>query len=192
MAPLSNEEAFARMQQSQAVQNQLEDDPPVIMLYDDDMLNVMQETLLLLEKRVKGGVGSLTALDASSLQSNLHTIQVEMKANEHQPRPQEQPVTNTATVGAAVKNIDIDTPSDEGDPYQGRGGMGQPVGTVNTYVIPGMDEMSPEEYQKTLQESVIQRQRQRRLDGKTTGNKASWDYLNTLTGESGVLKDKNV
>ena len=62
-------------------------------------------------------------------------------------------------------------------------------GTVNTYAIDGMGEMSPEEYQKALQQSVIDRQKERKRSGLTTGNKASWDYLSGLSGgkDKGVL-----
>lgn len=91
---------------------------------------------------------------------------------------------------------------DEGPAYTGRGGMGQPKGTVNTYIIEGMDEMTPAEYQAALQESVLERQRQRQRSGTTAiGNKATWDYLNALEqggggtttggGGGGVLKRNN-
>jgi len=63
----------------------------------------------------------------------------------------------------------------------GRGGMGQPRGTVNTYIIPGMDEMSPEEYRDALQQSVIDRQRRRR-GSQVVGNRSSQNYLDNLNG----------
>ena len=97
---------------------------------------------------------------------------------------------NADTLSAAPRVIDIDTPSDEGATYSGRGGMGQAADTVNTYVIPGMDEMGPEEYRAALQQSVIDRQAKRKGSG-VTGNRSSWDYLNSLTGETGVLKKED-
>ena len=51
-----------------------------------------------------------------------------------------------------------------------------------------MDEMSPEEYQAALQETIMDRQRDRK-NTAGYGNRATWDYLNNLTGETGVLKD---
>jgi hypothetical protein len=57
--------------------------------------------------------------------------------------------------------------------------MGQPRGTVNTYVIPGMDEMTAEEYQQTLQQSIIDRQKRRRASG-VVGNLSSSSYLDGL------------
>jgi hypothetical protein len=73
------------------------------------------------------------------------------------------------------------------DPSGGNGSLAR--GTRNTYVIPNMDEMSPEEYQKALQQSLFDQQvaRRKRMQAGY-GNRASWDYLNNLTGESGQLK----
>lgn len=74
-----------------------------------------------------------------------------------------------------------DTSLDEGPAYDGSGGMGLAKGTANTYIIPGMDEMSPEEYRKALQKSVSDRQ-SRRHDNRqgVVGNRAALQYLDTL------------
>jgi hypothetical protein len=115
---------------------------------------------------------------------------------QQQQQPQQQQASATAAVASSSSKI-LDKSMDEGPMYDGHGGMGQPRGTVNTYVIEGMDEMSPQEYQKALQESVLERQRQRKNSGMITGNRATWDYLNQLTakGDDGVLskggKNKN-
>jgi hypothetical protein len=73
----------------------------------------------------------------------------------------------------------LDESDDEGPAYTGQGGMGQPRGTVNTYVIPGMEEMTAEEYRQTLQQSIIDRQRRRRASG-IVGNLSSTSYLDGL------------
>lgn len=226
MAPLSNEEIFARAQQRKAAEE--EEQAPLPMLFDDHMLNDMQAALLLMEKRVTEGPGSLSLLEVDQLKAQLDKITEEMKVNEHNkpprpPRSQDSasasypsslppqafasvpaqaratpavaysasappaPATRVETVAAAPRVIDIDTPLDEGKEYDGHGGMGQAADTTNTYIIPGMDEMSPAEYQKELQRSVIERQARRKSTG-VTGNRSSWDYLNSLTGETGVLK----
>ena len=53
----------------------------------------------------------------------------------------------------------------------------------------GMDEMTPAEFQAKLQADVIARQNVRRKE-KTTGNRASWDYLSYLNpNDKGILKD---
>jgi len=205
MVPLSNEEIFARAQQKKKEQEAAAEPPP--MLFDEDMLADMQAALLLMEDRVKGGPSSLSPLQVDQLDAQLNKILVEMKQNEHlkpakpttavappataaanpppvQPQPQQQPPTS---INAGPQVIDMDTPSDEGAEYNGRGGRGHPADTVNTYIIPGMDEMSPEEYQKALQQSVIDRQK-RRVESGVTGNRSSWNYLNALSGEKGVLK----
>jgi hypothetical protein len=51
-----------------------------------------------------------------------------------------------------------------------------------------MDEMSPEEYRDKLQASVSARQDARKKSG-AYGNRQSWNYLSSLTGEvEGPLK----
>jgi hypothetical protein len=90
--------------------------------------------------------------------------------------------TASSSVAAAPVSAgerQLDTSDDEGPPYTGQGGMGQPRGTVNTYVIPGMDEMTAEEYQQTLQQSIIDRQKRRRASG-VVGNLSSSSYLDGL------------
>jgi hypothetical protein len=79
---------------------------------------------------------------------------------------------------------------EDGPAYDPSGGQGSLAkGTRNTYIIPDMDAMSPEEYQKALQENLYKQQMERRkVTGSGYGNRASWNYLNNLTGESGVLK----
>lgn len=204
MAPLSDEEVFARAAQQRMIADQEEQAPPP-MLFDEDMLMDMQAALLLMERRVTEGPGSLSLLEVDQLNAQLSKIVTEMKQNEHKrparpTRTEEVVLTPVGNVSPATeplraesyqagpKVIDIDTPSDEGAEYNGHGGMGQAAGTRNTYIIPGMDEMSPEEYQKELQRSVIEAQAERKRSG-VTGNRSTWDYLNQLTGGGpGILK----
>jgi hypothetical protein len=112
-----------------------------------------------------------------------------------QPRVVATPPTPVATPPSpeVVKSNDVTAEQEnreDGPAYDPRGGQGSLAkGTRNTYVIPNMDAMSPEEYQKALQENVIREQAERRKKiGAGYGNRATWDYLNNLTGESGVLK----
>lgn len=82
----------------------------------------------------------------------------------------------------------IDTSNDEGPAYDGKSGMGQPRGTVNTYIIEGMEEMTSDEYRTALERSLIDRQQARRKMG-IVGNKSSWDYLNSISpGDTGPLR----
>lgn len=167
--------------------------------FEDDLLGDMQSVLVTLEKRVKEGPGSLTLLEVEEMDTQFQRILVEMKMNEHKeiilpeaakptvPQINVPSPTEIASFPSMEKPI-TDKSMDEGPAYEGKGGMGQPQGTVNTYVIEGMDEMSPEEYQQKLQQSVIDRQAKRRASG-VVGNRSTWDYLNNLTGETGVLKD---
>jgi hypothetical protein len=197
MAPLSQEEIFARMQQKPMI----EDSPPVF-LYDEAMLADMEAVLLALEKRVQEGPGALPEMEVDQLDIRIHKIIQEMKLHEHQPPPprviqqrtspvsshlhptqQQTPTSTAATAAAAPVSIDTDTDLLDDKAYDGFG-FGQARDTTNTYVIPGMDEMTAEEYQVALQQSVIDRQQRRISSGMATGNRASWDYLNSLKQES--------
>lgn len=84
----------------------------------------------------------------------------------------------------AMKSTDkkvTDTSNDEAPDYDGSGGMGLARGTANTYAIPGMDEMTPEEYRKALQKSVSDRQTRRHSSrGGVVGNRAAHEYLDNL------------
>jgi hypothetical protein len=193
MAPLSSEEIFARAQQM----NEMKDSPPPPKIFEDDMLADMQAALLLLEKRVKEG--PLSVSEVGRLTTQLDKIRFEMKQNKHKKpaRPstsstQSVPTPRPAGNAAAPLVIDMDTPADEGAAYNGQGGMGQAANTANTYVIPGMEEMTADEYQAALEQTIIERQRQRRYGGGPTGNRSTWNYLNSLTGESGILKKEQI
>jgi len=91
------------------------------------------------------------------------------------------PTTSSSAPEAADGQVFTETSDEEGKPYDGKGGMGLAAGTRNTYLIPGMDEMSPEEYRAALQQSVSDRQRQRRgnRDG-LIGNRSALQYLDQL------------
>jgi hypothetical protein len=85
-----------------------------------------------------------------------------------------------------------DVSNDDGPAYDGQGGFGLARGTRNTYVIPGMDEMSPEEYRQKLQESISARQAKRReeaIKSGVIGNRSSNGYLETL-GQQGENDDE--
>ena len=198
-------------------------------LYSDELLDDMKEVLVLLERRVQDGMGSIGSSDIERFVSMSNNILVEMKEKEYQrlndaaatsssSSAAAAPATtesSTATTAAAVvetapaksASAGVDTaekdkttteekeeeevydPEVEGPDYDPAGGQGSiPKDTRNTYIIPGMDAMSPEEYRVALQQSIIDRQSQRKASGKY-GNRNTWDYLNNLSGDTGVLKD---
>lgn len=72
----------------------------------------------------------------------------------------------------------VDTPSDD---YDGTT-FGVAKGTANTYSIPGMDEMTADEYQKALEQAVIERAAKRRygMSGRH-GNQQTIDYMASLS-----------
>jgi hypothetical protein len=83
-----------------------------------------------------------------------------------------------STPGSALKSMP--TESEDGPAHDGA--LGQPRDTANTYVIPGMDDMTPDEYQAALANSVIERSREQRYAGKARGNKLAHDYMAGLSG----------
>eukprot|EP00577_Skeletonema_sp_RCC1716_P020885 CAMPEP_0113389266 /NCGR_PEP_ID=MMETSP0013_2-20120614/9530_1 /TAXON_ID=2843 ORGANISM="Skeletonema costatum, Strain 1716" /NCGR_SAMPLE_ID=MMETSP0013_2 /ASSEMBLY_ACC=CAM_ASM_000158 /LENGTH=303 /DNA_ID=CAMNT_0000272321 /DNA_START=21 /DNA_END=935 /DNA_ORIENTATION=- /assembly_acc=CAM_ASM_000158 len=80
-----------------------------------------------------------------------------------------------------------DTSEDEGPAFDGKG-YGLAKGTANTYIIPGMEEMSAQEYRDKLQETISARQAKRReeslksREGKI-GNANSQSYLDGLSNK---------
>ncbi len=84
-----------------------------------------------------------------------------------------------------------DTSLDEGPAFDGKG-YGLAKGTANTYALPGMEEMSAEEYRAKLQESISARQALRRQeslkarDGKI-GNANSQSYLDGLSKKGELI-----
>ncbi|KAL7498715.1 hypothetical protein ACHAWT_008074 [Skeletonema menzelii] len=110
-----------------------------------------------------------------------------------------QPVAPVASNPAPVTPAygTTDTSEDEGPAYDGKG-YGLAKGTTNTYIIPGMEEMSAEEYRAKLQESISARQAKRREDslkssGGRIGNANSQNYLDSLSNKGeNIVSDVDV
>ena len=78
------------------------------------------------------------------------------------------------------------TSDEEGEAYSGEGGLGLAKGTANTWLLDGMDDMSPEEYRAALQKNVIERQSGRKGSREgVVGNRAALQYLDQL-GDGGA------
>ena len=208
---MTSADIIARARKAAGMPEEGEDPPPK--LFEDELLDDMQDMLLILEKRVKEGPGSVSVLETEQFYAITTNILKEMKDKESErisgvgstePSPTtgevaEIPKSQTDKPGVSFASEDsalplgnvstdevVDTSNDEGPEY--KGGMGLAKGTANTYVIDGMDAMSPDEYQKALQKSIIDRQSNRKTSA-AYGNRATWDYLNNLTGETGVLNE---
>jgi len=95
------------------------------------------------------------------------------------------------SLAAAAGPSDKEHNSEEGEEYDGTGGLGLAKGTVNTYVLPGMDEMTGEEYRAALQASVSARQARRRTSGEV-GNRQSQNYLDNLKKDAGGVAPERV
>ncbi|GAX15075.1 hypothetical protein FisN_12Lh228 [Fistulifera solaris] len=182
----AGDDVIARARENAGMFDVLE--PPS--LFDDDLLDDMQQALLTMEKRVQQGPGSLTSSEVQDLGARLNRIIQEMKENEHltardllkndnshHSTTPVAPAASNTQQSSSLDQLEDDTPS-----YDGKGGMGQPRGTVNTYIIEGMEEMDSETYRLALQQSIIDRQRERRRSGKV-GNRGTIDYLSSLGGK---------
>jgi len=136
-------------------------------LFEKELRTDMNEALLKLERRVQDGPEALSVLEVEQLEGELRRISEEMKLNQNKKpaRPKKssssEPASATAPPPSASANqnphgsllhaepdviaslkpkesADVeDTSQDEAPAWDGIGGMGQPKGTVNTYVIPG-------------------------------------------------------
>lgn len=213
---LTSEEILAKSRQ--AAGQPLEDSLP--MVFDDIILKDFQEALLTLEKRVQDGPGSLESAEIDTLTEQLNRIVEEMHQNAHRrhqkptrgqsppesssstaappqmaaatapPTQREAPVAGSATVSPPAASVTSVESDDEGPAYDGSGGMGQPRGTVNTYIIEGMDEMTSDEYRLALQQSIIDKQRARRAAGKV-GARGSLDYMNSLSPDDTDAQERD-
>lgn len=96
------------------------------------------------------------------------------------PSTPDVPTIVDETIASSTEGVALDNSDDESPAYDGKSGMGLAKGTRNTYMIPGMDEMSPEEYQAALQRSVSDRQSKRRNAVGSVGSQAANHYLDGL------------
>jgi hypothetical protein len=178
-------------------QPEIEDAPEI---FDDNLLEDIQASLLILEKRVKNGPGSLSGGEVQEFKiitGRILSDHDEFIKNGGSSPDQGKSLSasplvtpRNANAGGEAKSLVENLPaatgpaevphnSEEGSEYDGTGGMGLAKGTTNTWVIPGMDEMTGEEYRQALQESVSSRQSMRR-EGDVTGNLSSNNYLDNL------------
>jgi len=205
---LTAKDILARARKAVGQPEEEDDESPQI--FDDATLEDMQQSLLIFEKRVKEGPGSLSEADILKLETMTGNIVTELNIFiKNGGEPPSKPAPSAASMAsvsvqdrealvtprnaapggeakslvanlpAALGSQDMDHNDEEGEGYDGTGGMGLAKGTVNTYVIPGMDEMTGEEYRAALQKSVIERQAKRSNTG-VTGNLTSQNYLDNL------------
>jgi hypothetical protein len=194
---LTPDEAVAQAQARASHGVASNDEAPTPTIFEDAVLQDMQQALLALELRVKQGPGSLSALQVEELDGQLQRIMDDMRVNQHKKpvRPERTAEAPAPPVAAAAAPVAAPASSnqpehndEDGAAYDGEGGMGLSRGTSNTYHLEGMDEMSPEEYRDNLQKSVSDRQDARKKSGEY-GNRQSWSYMQSLTGQiEGPLK----
>jgi hypothetical protein len=137
------------------------------------------------------------AIPSNSVASTTHTIKPAMPSTPVASNPPPQPAAAAVAPSQQVPPQPTgygvtDVSNDDGPAYDGQTGFGLARGTRNTYVIPGMDEMSPEEYREKLQASISARQAKRREEAMKSGiigNRSSNGYLDTL-GQQGENDDE--
>lgn len=205
---LTADEILARSRQAVGMPADSAEGPPdaLPLLFDEDLLTDLQSALLKLERRVQEGPGALTASELDELDGELQRMVAELHANPDRRHAKPVRKVEAATVVASSSSseedaampaaatpppaaespepatIDTDTEED-GAVYDGSGGMGQPRGTVNTYILEGMEDMTSDEYRLALQQSLIDRQAARRGQaGARVGNQGTLDYLHMLSG----------
>jgi len=168
--------------------------------FDEETLGAIQRTMDILSKRTMDGVGSVTAAEVRGFEEDARIIQEEMARHQagaqtiaapNREAPQEA-IQEAIMLEAPQKVMDLNRNDEEGAAYDGHGGMGLASGTRNTYIIEGMDEMTPLEYQKALQKSVSDRQAGRLTNRNgVVGNRAAHAYLDQL-GYGGASKSLSV
>jgi hypothetical protein len=204
--PLSPAELLAQVRKSKGLPEEIEDEAPS-KLFEEPLYDDMRNILLTLEKRVDDGPGSLSMLEVEEFSAMTNRVLNEMKEKEadrvagRSDNLASAAPAQTAAVAAApaapapaavappateAVSVLKDLAESEGPGYDGKFGVAD--GTTNTWIIPGMDEMSPEEYRAAIQQSISDRQSKRKSTGHY-GNRQTWDYLNNLGGETGQLKD---
>mmetsp|Transcript_2901 Transcript_2901/g.2776 ORF Transcript_2901/g.2776 Transcript_2901/m.2776 type:complete len:183 (+) Transcript_2901:90-638(+) len=141
-------------------------------LNDDEIMELMQQSLLVMERRVASGPASLKVQDVADLKGRMDRILADVEARAVVAAP---PAAAAQADGEAKYK---ETSDEEGAAYDGKGGMGLASGTANTWIIDGMDEMTGEEYRAALQKTVSSRQAQRKRG--TVGNANSNNYLSGL------------
>jgi hypothetical protein len=191
----ASDEILARARKAAGVPDSVDDEYPKN--FEDKLLADMQSALLKLERRVQEGPGALSLLEVEELDGELSRVIAEMRANGDQrpikpksadPSGDLKSAAPSATATATSVGSSNSLLDEEGEAYDGKGGMGQPKGTINTYIIEGMEEMSSEEYRLALERSLIDRQAARRQAG-VVGNKSTWDYMSQLNpNDKGILR----
>jgi hypothetical protein len=194
---LTAEDILKRARKSAGVEEEAEPEP----IFTDTILTDFQEALLLLEKRVKEGPASLNSNEIYDLENRLNRILLDIKTYDGGNSSNTPSMLNSAAAApvaaaappapsAPVATVSTYTPqasttaeenNEDGEAYNGEGGLGLAKGTANTWALEGMEEMSPEEYRQALQDSVSARQAERRQQNlRSTGNLSSNNYLDGL------------
>jgi hypothetical protein len=130
-------------------------------IFEDSLLDDMQQCLVTLETRVKEGPGSIPLLEIEQFQAMANKILTEMKAKENErlsalssgsapavavaaaALQQQLEAASVSAVTAPAGGVEaqvaspskevVDTSEDDGPAYEGKGGMGLAKGTANTW-----------------------------------------------------------
>ena len=150
-----------------------------------DLESAMGRIVTDMDLKLQQGASSAAAAAAAVVDTDASTDVAKVSdVSETKPAAEETMTAPPPPPVASQEDDDeeiIDTSNDEGPKWDGKGGLGMAKGTRSTYVIPGMEEMTGEEYRKALQKSVSDRQEQRRQSRSgVVGNRAAHDYLNDL------------
>jgi hypothetical protein len=78
LSALNSKEILARARKAAGLPVE-DDEPEAPKLFEEELLNDMQQTLLKLDKRVKEGIGSLSLLEVEEFEAATQRILTEMK-----------------------------------------------------------------------------------------------------------------
>jgi len=126
-------------------------------------------------------VGGVKDAGSAAVEAALAAKEVVEKVAQTEIEP---PAANPSPPPASNNALSTEFPPLEDEDLPKGAGFGLAAGTTNTFVIPGMNEMSGPEYRAKLQETISARQAVRReqaIASGTIGNRSSNGYLDTLS-----------
>lgn len=158
--------------------------------FDDDMQEHLSEAISILSRRLQSGE-PLSREEFSRFQAAANAIIEDCKeygSNTFKsPEPKRAPARSQTQPVRTENQESLDSyegdEENEGPAWDEDKGYGVPVGTTNTYVVEGMDKMTPEEYQDAIRQKVINRAQAARKTGRY-GNINANAYFDFLSGKN--------
>mmetsp|Transcript_1105 Transcript_1105/g.1429 ORF Transcript_1105/g.1429 Transcript_1105/m.1429 type:complete len:210 (+) Transcript_1105:132-761(+) len=139
----------------------------------------LQNSINILSKRLNTRK-PLQRDDLNRFQDSIRIIIDDIKSN-----MREDSLIHDSTIQSSIQKNKLEEEDDfesEGAKWDPSKGYGMPTGTLNSYKIDGMENMSPDEYQEALRQRVLNRAQKMRKTG-VYGNRAANAYLKFLNNK---------